>query len=173
MYAASQENITRYLSPWIIGTILVGMVLLSVAVVLLLVWQRHRAQAEEDMRETLIYRFGQLDTRLRTLEEQARVTRLELQMFKATAVTLHEEVEEAKLILMPPTSEESDSLVNLAEVKEVKPPPVPSVPTLSPQVAEILERSTKGQSVRAIAQDMGIGQGEVQLILSLEQKQRR
>jgi len=45
-----------------------------------------------------------------------------------------------------------------------------SAPEVSPQVAEILERHYKGQSLRQIAQEMNLGQGEVQLIISLMSK---
>ena len=125
---------------------LCGMVLLVIANIVLLVLLRRKGSSDSEGRETMLYRLAQLEARLRSLEEQGRQTNYTLRELQAEWETRSKE----------PAIELSVA------------PPEPTLPSLSPQVDEILKRHKRGQSVLAIAQEMGLGQGEVQLVIALE-----
>ncbi|MCL2497913.1 MAG: hypothetical protein FWF06_04780 [Symbiobacteriaceae bacterium] len=136
-------------SYWLQVIILLVMAILSVVVMVSLYFWRQSERLNTTTRETLIYRLSQLEARLRQQEE-----------FSRTAI-------EAIYSLQETRAELKASLE--AEPLPVNPALAPSPPPqLSPQVAEILQRSQRGQSVLDIAQEMGLGQGEVQLIIALE-----
>ena len=139
-------------NEWMVVLSLVGLLLLALAAIAFIIYYRRHEQEESSMRETLLYRLAQMEQRLRILEEQMRENHL------AINYILQQQQEKAK----PPPEEKP--------IEEPPPVVVPLQQKITPQVAEILDRNKRGQNVLTIAREMELGQGEVQLILSLNSK---
>lgn len=138
---------------WQGAILLVWVVLLSAAYgVFLYFWWQSR-QRDADMRETLIYRLTHLEARLRQQEEVSK--------HLSSQARLWEEMAARSLAPSPVLFAEEEAVSQAIE------------PQISPTSLEIIERHQRGQSVLLIAQEMGLGQGEVQLILSLEGGRKR
>jgi len=145
---------------------LCGVIILACAGGIAFWFTIRRDQVEAGIRETLLYRLAQIEGRLKAVEESQRLFDHELQYLgerisrQRLTVDHVGGVEEESGLAMPlsGSSKASPERVSQATARE---------PALSPQVAEILQRHSKGQQVRQIAQEMNLGQGEVQLIISL------
>ena len=119
------------------------------AIAALYLWWQHERK-ENQSRETMLYRMAQLEGRIRSLEEQGRAVHYSLLEVQSR------QIENLRADAPPPVEEAKSPVVNQAPQQN------------SPQVVEILERHRKGQGVLQIAKEMGLGQGEVQLIVALE-----
>jgi len=157
---------------WLGIITLCGVILLSGAGMIALFFWMKREQVESNMRETLLFRLTQIEGRLRVVEESHRLFDHELQVLGERISRKREE----RITTEANDLGESEAAANLpgylsGSARE-RNQHVQPAPELSPQVAEILNRYQQGQEILHIAREMGLGQGEVQLVISLMARSR-
>lgn len=145
------------LVEWFQVAVLIWLIVLSVGLGFLARSFVSLKQGKDSSQETLLYRIVQMEERIFQLESQMAdygedVQRMQLRPAEPEVVKPTAEKQRVQ-----PEEEPN------AEVDKLK----------SAQTEEILRRNQRGQSVLQIAKEMDLGQGEVQLVIALEQSQQR